>query len=107
MRTVEISNTQAATKCTGDESCAAMLFALNNPPREGFGLVWQLLVDLKTLAESHAPVYYMRRNRKKGDVVFMVLYCPFCGASLKSVPVDPNARKEAIRQAIELAESQS
>jgi hypothetical protein len=90
------------TRCTDAASCAPMQFAFCNPPREGLGLVWQLVVNLKTGAQSHMAVYHMRRSRKKGDLVFKVPYCPFCGARLNEVPVDPDASQNAMREAIEL-----
>jgi len=90
----------SAERCTPRESCAGMMLALNNPPREGYGIVWQLVIDMRTLAESHMPVYYMRRNQKTGDRVIKILYCPFCGASIDPVPVDAEARDKAVNEII-------
>lgn len=65
------------------ECCGGMEFALENPPRADMGIKWQLVVDTKTFAESYVLVYYMRRNQKKGDRVFKILYCPFCGKDVR------------------------
>jgi hypothetical protein len=88
----QILELEGPDRCTHLGSCAAMEFALGNPPREGLGLVWELLAINKTFPNAYWPAYCMRRSQKKGDLVLKISFCPFCGAALKSIPAD---RKEA------------
>lgn len=67
-------------QCTDTTACAGLTYALDNAPREGYGIVNQLMVNTQTFAESLQMVYYMRRSNRDGDKVLKLLYCPFCGA---------------------------
>lgn len=77
----EVTNGEP-TKCSEMENCFGMQYAIDNPITNDLGLRYQLVVNLKSHEEGLQPVYYMRRNLRKGDKVLKILFCPFCGAEL-------------------------